>query len=69
MARISKKTLEKQIENRISAAYSRTCSGVQVDIMDLGKISNVGRKAIAEGCDDKQLGDRIAAFVETIRKN
>jgi hypothetical protein len=69
MARISKKALEKQIENRISAAFSQRCSGVQVDIMDLSKISAVGRNAIAEGCDDKQLGDRIEAFVQTIRKN
>jgi hypothetical protein len=56
-------------EARVSAAYHRTCSGVQVGIFDLSKIFSVGMLAIEEGADDTELEKRIVAFVQTIRKN
>ena len=56
-------------EARVNRAYSTRCSGVQINVMDIGKVFKEGEKAIAEGADDQVLGDRIAAFVETIRHN
>jgi hypothetical protein len=61
--------LKRQAETRIDKAYRARCSGVEINIMDIGKVFNEGNRAIAEGVDDTVLGDRIAAFVETIRKN
>lgn len=58
-----------KIEKRIERIYYATCSGVQIGIMDIGKVFAAGRAAVAEGVDDTVLGERIVAFVETIRKN
>lgn len=60
---------EKLADRRIELAYRRWCSGVQIDVMDIGKVFAVGHKAIAEGADNDELARAIVAFVETIRKN
>lgn len=60
---------EKQIDRRINAAYYATCTGIQIDIMDIGKVFDRGRELIAGGADDNALADGIRAFVETIRRN
>ena len=65
MARQSKK----QVRSRIERAYYASCTGVQIDIMDIGKVFRVGETAVAEGADDDALKSKIRAFVETIRKN
>jgi hypothetical protein len=68
MARVTKKQ-QKQIDRRVEQAYYATCSGVQINMMDIGKVFNAGRKAIAEGADEDSLRSTIVEFVETIRKN
>lgn len=59
-----KKASKKQIDERIERVYGARCRGVQIDVLDIGKVFGVGRKAVEEKVDDKVLGDRIAAFVE-----
>jgi hypothetical protein len=56
-------------DKRINALYCKLCSGVQIDIMDIGKVFKAGYAAIANGADDAELGAAIVAFVQTIRKN
>lgn len=57
------------IDARISRVYGQRCSGVQISVMDMGKVMAVAQTAVAAGVDDQALGDAIAAYVETIRKN
>jgi hypothetical protein len=54
---------------RIERVYYANCSGIQINVMDIGKVFDVGRKAIADGADDAMLTARVVAFVETIRHN
>jgi len=56
----------KRNERLIETTYYANCSGVQIDMMDIGKVFAEGEKALAEGRD---LKTAIVAFVETIRKN
>lgn len=65
----AKKNAYAKIDKRVERLYYATCSGVQIDIMDIGKVFDVGRKAIAEGKDDGEVALAICQFVATIRKN
>lgn len=70
MARkLTAKQQEKANDKRIESLYHQRCYGIQIDIMDIAKVFAAGKQAIAAGVDDQDLGDAIAAFVQTIRKN
>lgn len=58
--------VDKQIDARIAAIYTRNCSGIQINILDISKIYRVGREAILSGQDPEPA---IVAFVQTIRQN
>lgn len=62
---------QKKADDRINTIYCKRCSGVQIGVMDIGKVFAAGRKAIEENPDitDEALGDKVAEFVETIRLN
>jgi hypothetical protein len=61
--------LRRKADQRIETIYGRACSGVQIDILDIGKVFAAGYKAIDAGADDAELEKAIVAFVDTIRKN
>ena len=60
---------QKARRDRVSRIYTQTCSGIQISIWDMSKIMDVGLASIEAGDDDTALGQKIRAFVETIRKN
>lgn len=62
---------KKQIDKRIERAYYKHCSGIQIDIMDIGKVFRESHKWLANNptITDDALGAGILAFVNTIRKN
>jgi hypothetical protein len=55
-----------RIERCIKRAYRRNCTGLQIDIRDIRRVSDEGKKLIAEGADDEALGKGLKAFTETI---
>lgn len=72
---MSRKLTTKQIaklnDARINALYCQRCSGVQINVMDIGRVFKVANQAIVQqpDIDDADLGDEIVAFVNTIRCN
>lgn len=68
MPKLTKKQIAAN-EARVAHAFRARCAGVAIPIMEMTRLMRVGLAAIAEGVDDAALGDRIAAFVETIRQN
>ncbi len=63
---MAKKLSAKQIDKLVERAYYATCSGIQIDILNIGKVFEAGRKAYAEGRD---LNVAVREFVETIKEN
>lgn len=53
----------------IETAYRATCSGIQINVMDIGKVFAHGRTLLATSKDLTELALGIRAFVETIRQN
>lgn len=64
MARQTK--AEKLVDAQVDAAYQRHFDRVPVNMMDLSKIMNVGRAAIAEGRD---LDEVMSAAVPQFRQD
>lgn len=56
-------------DERINRIYRERCNGVQIGVMQIGTVFNVGKSAIQDGLDDQGIGDRIVAYVDTIRHN
>jgi hypothetical protein len=54
----------KRLDAQVERFYAET--GAMVDIFDLGKITDAGRRAYLEG---KDVRAEVVAFVETIRKD
>jgi hypothetical protein len=65
----AKKLTKKQIDKKVEQAYYASCSGIQISIMDIGKVFAAGRASFEAGADDETLKADIRAFVETIRHN
>ena len=51
----------------IERAYYSTCAGIQINVLDIGRVFAHGRQAIAQGADFSSLQSSIRSFVETIR--
>jgi hypothetical protein len=69
MVRASKSKADKLNDAKIEKLYSESCSGVQIPMMDIGKVFAAGRQAIAAGADDAGITAAIVAVVESIRVN
>lgn len=61
----------KLAEKRVEQAYYKGCSGVEINIMDIGKVFKAGVAAIEADptISDAALRDSVVAFVETIRQS
>lgn len=72
-----KKLSAKQIDKLVEQAYYARCSGIQINVMDIGKVFAVGRGAYAQGEQMKMglaerkvyVADKVRDYVEVIRKN
>jgi hypothetical protein len=63
------KAQKKKDDARIQRLYTARCSGIQINIMDIGKVFKVAEAGIVAGMDDATLGDVIFAYVNEIRQN
>jgi len=61
--------LQREADKRVDAAYRVSCTGIEIDIMDIQKVFAVGRNAVIDGLDDAELANVIRTFVDTIRSN
>jgi hypothetical protein len=60
----AQKIAHNKAEKLIEKTYYENCSGISINIMDIGKVFKVGHEALAAGTD---LKTAIVEFVETIR--
>lgn len=68
MPKMTKKQ-KKILDSRVSRACSVAIQNLQVNVMDLGKIFQVGEDAAIAGDDDIALQSKICAFVSTLKTN
>ena len=64
MARMSK--AEKALQQEFTKTYNRLGDGVQVNVMDLGKIHNEALEAVKNG---ETMETAVAAVIKKYRKN
>ena len=62
------KAEEKKIDKKVESLYYQRCSGIQINIMDIGAVFKFGKAAALAGLSDEQIGNEIFNFVQTIRK-
>ncbi|TXI90556.1 MAG: hypothetical protein E6Q36_01335 [Chryseobacterium sp.] len=62
--RITKKAIEKEIDD----SFSRHGQNIQFDIMDLGKIADAGRAAVASG-GLEAIDEAVKNAIQKYRKN
>lgn len=63
------KKQKKLNEQRIQRLYSQRCSGIEINIMDIGKVFKVAENAIAASdISDEDLGNLIYAYTNEIRQ-
>lgn len=67
--KFSPKAQEKANKTRFLDAYNKTCQGIQIPVLKMGEVMQVGLASIAAGDNDQILGEKIRAFVDTIRQN
>jgi hypothetical protein len=53
------------IDRRVETAYRAKCCGIQIDIMDIGKVFARGRTLVAEGVADDDLAAKLHEYVIT----
>lgn len=65
------KMAENRLNKRVEAAYYARCRGIQINVMDISKVFDAGKKAIASDptITDEALAEAVFAFVQTIAKN
>lgn len=63
------KAQQKKVDARITKAYTSSCNGIEIPMLEIPRIFKVGRDAVAAGADDEALKAKIVEFVQTIRKN
>lgn len=66
---MAKAKSQKQIDKRIETAYYAAYNGIQINIMAISKVFDVGRAQLAKSDDEETLRSTLRAFVETIREN
>lgn len=67
MARQSKE--DKRAHDTISRIYITIGKGIEINVMDISKVYQVGKDALRDGATEEQLTERLRAYLETIRKN
>jgi len=50
-------------DRQIEAAYRARCCGIQINIMDIGKVFKEGRRLLDAGADQETLATGIHTFV------
>jgi hypothetical protein len=65
MARRKNERASDAIDCEIDRIYRENCSGIQIDIFDIPRVFDAGRKARTEGRDMKEA---IVSFVASIAK-
>ena len=66
MAKQKQTKAEKQADKRIEQAFYKNCSGIQINIFDISKVFAEGRKLVAEGKTDEELGAGLLTFTKSI---
>lgn len=67
--RVAAKPSKRQLtalDREIERIYYRRCGGVQINVMDIGKVFAAGREAASQGADVEAA---IVAKVQELRQN
>lgn len=60
---------KKQRERAIEKIYGMYCSGIQINIMDIGKVFKEGERLLDNGITPEQVGQQLRAFTLKLSEN
>ena len=66
---MAKKMSKKKMESTVSRLFAKACSGITIDIFDIGKVMAVGVESLKADGDEGMAEAAIVSYVELIRKN
>jgi hypothetical protein len=54
---------------RVNAIFCRHFSGVQIPVLQLGRVATAGRAVLIDGGSDEQIAEAMRQIVQQVRTN
>jgi hypothetical protein len=58
---------EKALEARVARLFREHCSNIEIPMLKLSQVSDLGRELAAQGLEDDEIGARMAELARSLK--